>query len=164
RHLDRTRRRRSSHAMRAGARVPLVPEDRRAALLLGGAAIGLAALGAVVFVLARSEASGPARCADGMVALGARCCGEGQRLDSGRCIGAPARCARGLEVTAAGCVPPDRSIIIASGTLRVGPGDWEAQGIVEPREAAVAAFRIDAFEVTVVRWASCVAAGFCRTV
>jgi sulfatase modifying factor 1 len=137
--------------------VPDVTRSRLAALL---GVVG-AALVAGVIVLARSRAEPPARCAAGMVALGPRCCGEGQRLEHGRCAGAPRRCAQGTEVTPAGCVAPPRTVAIAGGLLRVGPGDWEAQGVVAPYEAEVAPFRIDATEVTEQRWAACVAAGTC---
>lgn len=53
---------------------------------------------------------------------------------------------------------------IEGGTLRIGPGDWEAQGVVTPREAAVAPFGLDAFEVTEERWAACVARGTCAPI
>jgi formylglycine-generating enzyme required for sulfatase activity len=45
--------------------------------------------------------------------------------------------------------------------LRLGPGDWEAQGVVERREAFVPAFSLDRIEVTEERYATCVAAGAC---
>jgi formylglycine-generating enzyme required for sulfatase activity len=127
--------------------------------LSAGAALSL--VGGVT-ALALSRAAPPARCAAGMIALGPRCCGEGQRLD--RCAGAPTRCARGLDPAPGGCVAPPRVVSIAGGTLHVGPGDWEAQGVVAPREAAVAPFGIDATEVDEARWSACVAAGACSAV
>ena len=39
-----------------------------------------------------------------------------------------------------GCAVTPRRVVIDAGTLRVGPGDWEAQGVVLPSETAVAAF------------------------
>jgi formylglycine-generating enzyme required for sulfatase activity len=96
-----------------------------------------------------------------MMPLGARCCGEGQLLDAGRCTGTPARCAQGLTVTPAGCVAEPRAVRVEAGTLRIGPGDWEAQGSVEPRVEPVRAFSIDAHEVTEARYAACVAASAC---
>jgi formylglycine-generating enzyme required for sulfatase activity len=120
-----------------------------------------AALVAGVIALARSRAEPPARCAVGMVALGPRCCGEGQRLEGDRCAGTPRRCAEGTEVTPLGCVARPRVVAIAGGRLRVGPGDWEAQGVVAPYEAEVAPFRVDATEVTEQRWSACVTAGGC---
>jgi formylglycine-generating enzyme required for sulfatase activity len=47
------------------------------------------------------------------------------------------------------------------GRLRIGPSDWEAQGVVSAREADVAAFSVDVFEVTESRWESCVVEGAC---
>ena len=125
------------------------------------AALALAAasaLVAAVILVARSRAEPPARCAAGLVALGARCCGRGQRLDGDRCAGPPTACAAGMEVTAEGCVARARQVTLAGGLLRVGPGDWEAQGVVAPYVAEVAPFAIDALEVTEHRYARCVAA------
>ena len=99
-----------------------------------------------------------------MIPLGPRCCGEGQRLASGRCDGAPTRCAAGLTALPTGCAAPHRALDLPGGTLRIGPGDWEAQGAVEPFVAEVAPFRIDAFEVTEARFTECVAAGACSPI
>jgi formylglycine-generating enzyme required for sulfatase activity len=96
-----------------------------------------------------------------MVALGPRCCGEGQRLDGDLCTGAPTRCAAGLEARGSGCVAAARIMRIEGGVLHVGPGDWEAQGVVTPYDAAIAPFGIDAFEATEERWAACAADGAC---
>lgn len=131
----------------------------RAALLVI-TALGIAA----VVMSARMRAEPPARCAAFMIAIGPRCCGEGQALSGGRCTGSPKRCAPGLAVTAAGCVAPPRIARIAGGTLRVGPGDWEAQGVVTPYEAAIAPFGIDVTEVTEQQYAACEANGACRFV
>jgi formylglycine-generating enzyme len=127
------------------------------------AALSTAALALVVAVVAvaQSRAEPPARCAPGMIAFGARCCGEGQRLDGARCASAPSRCAAGMEVTAAGCVAPPRVVRIDGGLLRVGPGDWEAQGVVAPYQVEVASFGLDVLEVSEARWSGCVAAGAC---
>ncbi|UQA63646.1 SUMF1/EgtB/PvdO family nonheme iron enzyme [Polyangium aurulentum] len=96
-----------------------------------------------------------------MEALGPRCCGEGQRLEGGVCRGTARRCAAGLAVTESGCVASPRAVAIAGGTLRIGPGDWEAQGQITPRTAEVSAFAIDAYEVSEARYAACVAASAC---
>lgn len=96
-----------------------------------------------------------------MITLGARCCGEGQHLENGRCVGAPKRCAAGLDVTDVGCVASPRRALIDAAVLRVGPGDWEAQGAVEPYAEPVGAFGIDAYEVTEARYSACEAAGAC---
>jgi sulfatase modifying factor 1 len=131
------------------------------ALVLGGAALLLIA---AVVLLARSRAEPPARCAAGMVALGARCCGEGQRLSGERCSGAPSRCAIGMEGTPSGCVAVNRKVRIEGGILRVGPGDWEAQGVISKHEATIAAFVVDSLEIDEQRYAACVGAGRCETV
>jgi formylglycine-generating enzyme len=129
------------------------------ALLALGVAVGLT--GAVV-ALALRGAAPPARCAPGMVALGPRCCGEGQHLEGAdRCAGPPRRCAAHLEVTEAGCMAMPRAVAIAGGLLRIGPGDWEAQGQVAARTAVIAPFELDAYEVTEARYAACVAASAC---
>jgi len=137
---------------------------RRANALVVAGVVAAGALVASVAALAISRGSDPTRCPTGMVALGARCCGEGQHLeqtDHGpRCAGAPQACARGLEVTAVGCVAPETRVVLPAGTLRIGPGDWEAAGI-ERREAVMPAFAIDAYEVTEARWQRCVEAGKC---
>ncbi len=137
---------------------------RRAASVLVAALCAATLVGAIVAIAGR-RAEGPARCAAGMVAIGPRCCGGGQRLDdAGRCRGAPARCAAGLDVTASGCVSAPRVARFSGGVLRIGPGDWEAQGVVTPREARVAPYGIDALEVTEARWSACVDAGACPAV
>jgi formylglycine-generating enzyme required for sulfatase activity len=128
--------------------------------IAGVAALAIALVTAVVIV-AGSRAEPPARCAPGMIALGARCCGEGQSLDGDRCKNAPTRCAAGLEITPAGCVARPRVVRIEGGLLRVGPGDWEAQGVVAPYEATVPAFGLDALEITEARWSACAAASAC---
>lgn len=48
--------------------------------------------------------------------------------------------------------------------LHLGPGDWEAQGVVSPRDARIEAFVLDALEVTEVRYAACVAAEACASI
>lgn len=140
--------------------------DRAAARWGAGLAVA-AALIAVDVHLARQVASAPARCAEGMVLAGARCCGEGQQVDDGgRCVGAPTACARGLSLTAQGCVPPEVAprVRVAGGTLTVAPGDWEASGVVRWHRQEVGAFDLDAHEVTEARWARCAAAGACAAV
>lgn len=136
---------------------------RRAGIAALSAAIAAALVGLVVLV-AGSRSAPPARCAAGMIPLGPRCCGEGQTLASGRCEGAPSRCAAALDALPAGCAAPPRVIALPGGTLRIGPGDWEAQGAVEPFTADVPPFQIDAFEVTEARYAACESAGACAPV
>jgi formylglycine-generating enzyme required for sulfatase activity len=136
------------------------PRKRAVAI---GVALG-AALLVIVAIVARSAGVPVARCAEGMAALGPRCCGDGQRLDGERCVGRPSACAESLERSDNGCVAPARIATIATGTLIEGPGDWDAYDAVVPRRVDVAAFRLDVFEVTEARYASCVAAGACAPV
>jgi formylglycine-generating enzyme required for sulfatase activity len=134
---------------------------------LGLVFLGLAVTGALVglvILVAGSRSAPPARCAAGMIPLGPRCCGEGQSLVSGRCEGPPLRCAAGLTALPAGCAATPRVVALPGGTLRIGPGDWEAQGAVEPFTAEVAPFHIDAHEVTEARHAECEAAGACSPI
>lgn len=119
-------------------------------------ALGVVAVAGVVMI-AVHRAKPPARCPDGLVALGARCCGEGQELADGRCTGAPTRCTEGMRSTPEGCVPEDGRVAIEGGKLELTPYDWEAaQQGVSPYEAQVASFAIDRFEVTEQRWRACV--------
>ncbi len=129
----------------------------RIALLFLASALALLA----VVLLARSRAEPPARCAAGMIALGARCCGEGQRLEGERCVGAPSRCAIGMEPSPSGCVATARKVRVEGGVLRVGPGDWEAQGVIAAREATIAPFLIDALEIDEHRYDACLREGAC---
>jgi formylglycine-generating enzyme required for sulfatase activity len=115
---------------------------------------------AVVTTLARRHSADPARCA-ALVAMGNRCCAEGQEQRDGTCVGRPLRCPPPFAVTDTGCVAPDERIIIAAGVLRVGAADWEAEGRVRAREIHVASFAIDAIEITEGAYAACVAAGRC---
>lgn len=129
-----------------------------AALLSGAALVGIAAL------RGNEDGGEPSRCGPGLVALGARCCGAGQKELAGRCTGAPATCGPAHDLTQEGCVPR-RSlarIAVPGGHLHIGPGDWEAQGVVAPHDAEVAPFAMDAFEITCARWSVCAAAGKCQ--
>lgn len=136
--------------------------ERRTLVLAAALAAG-AALVAIAAVRGAKDGGDPLRCAEGMAALGARCCGEGQGLSGGRCTGTPSRCGALHEVAPAGCAPidVDGRRAIAGGRLRIGPGDWEAQGVVTPYEAEIGPFEIDTFEVTEARWERCVRAGAC---
>lgn len=117
-----------------------------------------------VILEALEHSAPPSRCAAGMVLLGPRCCGEGQHLDGLHCVGRPQKCAAGLEVTETGCVAPAHKVAIGGGVLRIGPGDWEAQGQVTPQTIEVAPFVMDAYEVHEARYAECVAEGACTQI
>ncbi len=133
--------------------------NRRRVAILGS--IAAAALIAGVVLLASRGAEPPARCAAGMIALGPRCCGAGQHLEGDRCAGAPRACAPGMKALPTGCLKASFPVPLQGGVLHVGPGDWEAQGVVVPYETRIASFAIDALEVTEQRWASCTAASAC---
>jgi formylglycine-generating enzyme required for sulfatase activity len=130
----------------------------RAKTIGASIAVGLAVAGAL-YAAARFGAE-PRRCAKGSTPLGARCCGEGQGLEADRCVGEPTACPGELVAGDAGCVAPERRVAIAGSKLVLAPLDWEAAG--QPKhEAEVAAFELDAFEVTEAAWARCAAKGAC---
>lgn len=135
-------------------------DARRKKFIAVGFVLGVVAF-ALVVVAALERSAPPSRCAAGMVLLGPRCCGEGQRLEGDRCVGEPSQCAVGLTVTKLGCVAPARIVAITGGVLRIGPGDWEAQGQVTPRTVDVPSFAIDAYEVNEERYLKCVVASAC---
>jgi formylglycine-generating enzyme len=131
-------------------------------IAIGAAA---AAVVAVTVVAARKSPMTTSRCPPGFTPLQARCCAEGQTENAGRCVGTPSACPAGFEATEQGCAVQPRRVSVPPGRLNLGPGDWEAQGVVTPREIVVAEpFLVDAFEVTVAQWNRCVAAGSCFTV
>lgn len=101
----------------------------------------------------------PPRCAEGLAAIGARCCGVGQSTRDGRCIGKPDRCAAGLEITERGCVAPRRRVVIAAGASGWSSPDTTIAASGE--SASTGAFAIDAHEVTWGAWEACTAARSC---
>lgn len=127
-------------------------------LLAGGAALVFAVRAAY------GERHDPARCGRGLLPTGARCCAPGQVERSGHCFGKPAECPPGMHVaeSGAGCVVDARRVHFTGGAFSLGPEDWQAEGLVEPRRLEVRAFSIDATEVTYERWEHCVVAGACR--
>lgn len=127
-------------------------EARHATWLLASAGL----LTVVAFATAHRETP---RCPDGMTAVGARCCGEGQRLEAGRCVGTPTRCAAGLERHADACVAPRRKVRIGAGESSWRPPDTTLATAGET--AKTGAFELDAYEVTWDAWKACVAAGRC---
>lgn len=134
---------------------------------VGLALLGVAATaGAVVGVvrLAAHERTDPVRCGAGLVAAGSRCCAPGQAVSAGHCVGQPRSCPQGMRIaeTRDGCVVDPRRIVYRGGRLALGAEDWEAEGVVPPRNATVAAFALDATEVTLNRWNHCTRAGGCR--
>lgn len=83
-------------------------------------------------------------------------------MRAGACIGTPESCPAGFVLGDDGCIVRPSRVRMEAGAVRIGPGDWEAQGLVEPRDVKVSrAFEVDAFEVTVDRWMGCAKAGVC---
>ena len=67
-----------------------------------------------------------------------------------------------MTLTDDGCVADPHTVRVGPGILRIGPGDWEAQGLVRPEVVTLdRSFWIDAQEVTWARWTGCVQAGQC---
>ena len=73
------------------------------------------ALASLAFGLGGCGPSAPAeRCGEGLVALGPRCCGEGQRLDAEqRCVGVASRCTTRMTLVEGRCVPVDGRVFLA---------------------------------------------------
>jgi formylglycine-generating enzyme len=113
-----------------------------------------------VSILGRRDSADPARCA-GLVAMGNRCCAEGQIAKGGLCVGRPTSCPPPLAITQAGCAAPLDRVVIAGGLLRTGAGDWEAEGRVAVGEVWVRPFAIDAVEITEESYAHCATSAGC---
>ncbi len=118
---------------------------------------------ATVTALARRDSADPARCG-GLVAMQNRCCAVGQTQEGGACLGRPTQCPAPLVAMDMGCAAKVERIPMAGGILRVGAGDWEAEGRVPAKETTVAPFAIDSIEITEGDYAACVAAGQCADV
>lgn len=130
--------------------------------------LGIAATaGAVVAIvrLAAREHATPERCGAGLVAFLSRCCAPEQTVSGPHCVGEPASCPQGMHVAASrsGCVADARRVTFAGGRVSLGADDWETEGAAEERTLSVAAFSLDATEVTLEQWSHCVQAGACRS-
>ncbi|HEX5098995.1 MAG TPA: SUMF1/EgtB/PvdO family nonheme iron enzyme, partial [Polyangiaceae bacterium] len=123
---------------------------------------GLASIAATV-MFALADRQGPARCPAGLVAAGARCCGSGQHEVGGRCTGRPTSCAATQEVTAEGCVASASRVAYTGGKALLGSPDWQSHEARGAGATTVAAFELDAFEVTRARWEACRVASACGT-
>jgi len=123
--------------------------------------IGLAAVTVVgwLAVLARGAHEIP-RCPAGMVASGARCCGEGQHLEHDACVGRPTRCAQGLLVREEGCVAKADTVVVEGGESSWRPPDTTLG--TQGEHATTGAFSIDKHEVTWVRYEHCVDERACK--
>ena len=132
------------------------------------AVIGLLSVGAIVgvVVLAIRRHENPSRCGSGWISAGPRCCAEGQSLRDGHCVGKPDRCPTGFHLSlpdSRGCAIDGKRIRIAATKLSIGPNDWQSEQVT-PISAEVAAFEVDATEVTCEQWLSCVTAQKCPAV
>lgn len=128
-------------------------------LLVLGAAASITATVAV----ALSDRRGPARCPDGLVATGPRCCGAGQKFAAGRCGGTPSSCATTEQLTSEGCVPAPERVSYPGGKSLLDSPDWQGHEARAAGSLTVAPFELDAFEVTLSRWEACRAASACST-
>jgi formylglycine-generating enzyme len=137
------------------------PSRRRAVLLLAASAATLGAIATVVGVGLR-RAPDPARCPEGFRPMGPRCCSDGQTLVGAACVGTARDCPPGFDRAGGGCAVRPVRVRVAPGRLVLGPGDWEAQGVVRPRQVVVEhEFWIDSHEVTQARWSGCVSDAAC---
>lgn len=122
----------------------------RAGLALGG--LGLCAV--LVTRVALQERHDPERCPEGMVALGARCCGAGQKLVDGACSGRALGCsiAQALNENAE-CVARFGVVSFDGGDLFIGAQDWDgASGAERFPRTHVTPFQLDVSEVTRQRY------------
>jgi formylglycine-generating enzyme len=110
--------------------------------------LGLCALAVTRFALRERHA--PERCPEGMIALGARCCGAGQSFTDGACSGRALGCSIGQELNDAGqCVARFGVVSFQGGELFIGAADWDgASGGERFPRTHVAPFRLDVSEVT----------------
>lgn len=143
--------------------MPVGGKAWKRALLAAMAAVLVVAAG----VLGWMRANPPRHCPAGLAVLTdesngyQRCCGQGQRLVSGSCVGAPARCAADMLVTSSGCVPRRQRVPLRAGRLVIAANDWEAEARIVPRDTPVSGFAIDSHEVVEKDWQECVEHGWC---
>ncbi|HEV8246798.1 MAG TPA: hypothetical protein VGP93_13565, partial [Polyangiaceae bacterium] len=134
-----------------------------AAILSISALVSILSIGGVAW-FAFEVREGPARCPEGLQGLGARCCGAGQTWIEGHCAGKAKSCGKGQELDATGsCTRPSERVRIQGEFVVVGSADWEGRQPAAVR-TEVRAFDIDSVEVTVERYATCIAASSCDAV
>lgn len=108
--------------------------------VLGASVVAVLVLVLVLAQRRLGSGEAEARCSEGFVAAGARCLPRAERCPSPLVLGSEGK---------RGCEAPETRVVIPATTLTMGPSDWEAEGRVAPRSLSVAAFAIDAFELTV---------------
>ena len=108
--------------------------------------IGAACAAALSIAIAARDRPELGACGPGFERWGSRCCPAHASVP-GVCV-ANTRCPPPLVVRDGDCASPGTRVAIAATKLVWGPSDWEAEGRVAPRDLDVAAFSIDAFEVT----------------
>jgi formylglycine-generating enzyme len=101
------------------------------------------------------------RCAPPWVQKPTRCCLPGQTEFEGRCRGSAKSCPPPLTSAVQGCVARGPAVALGAGVLRLEPNDWDAARSPRAPSASVAAFELDAFEVSHERYRACVRAKLC---
>ncbi|MCK5804938.1 MAG: SUMF1/EgtB/PvdO family nonheme iron enzyme [Lentisphaeria bacterium] len=105
------------------------------------------------------------RCSWGKVAVGKHCCWPGQDwgASTGRCIGKPARCPRGMKRGARDCLFPSKAgevwLPLPRGTFEMGNKARKDERPV--RRVTLKPFAMLKTEVTVAQYRACVKAGKC---
>lgn len=115
-------------------------------------------------VVALGDRHGPARCPQGLSAQGSRCCGAGQRVSAGRCVGKALSCAATQVLTADGCVAPLKRVRYGGGKAFLSSPDWQGHEARAVASEEVGPYELDAYEVTLARYQNCVHAHGCEPV
>ncbi len=123
----------------------------------------LTAAAVALIIASRSERGAPARCPPGLVARGARCCGGGQQLRDGRCVGRATTCAASQLLLDGRCTAKTGRVVIEPTELSIEVSDWDLEGHLRSRTARVERFAIERTEVSNQEWGECVAAQLCRS-
>jgi len=109
--------------------------------------VGIALTGALVSVGLVATAKAPgAQCGADFFPIGYRCCAAVS--GDGKTCGPSRTCPPPLVLDEGECVAPEITVRVPDTSMILGPSDWEADGVVRAREIHVAAFAMDAFEIT----------------
>jgi hypothetical protein len=111
--------------------------------VLWAVAIAGAITSAALVVTAKTPG---AQCGEGFFPVGHRCCaavsGDGKTCGPSRACPAP------LVLDGGECIAPEIVVNVPETRITIGPSDWEADGVVRSRDVHVAAFGVDAIEIT----------------